>query len=783
MSQAIEKLKKDILGIIFIGVTVFLALMLGTYRASDPSFNSTGRLGAVHNFCGLVGSYLADGLYQIFGVTAWGFAVLALVLGLRTFRRGHFKLSSKLIPLVLFALSVSGLLALHGKGLRVFDNSVPLGGVVGLGMENGLTRLVNYWGAAVVLWSAFLVSVVWFTERGLGEFLSLGRQTKRLVASFAILREKIFKMHLFPEVASNALRSEEQALKQRLVGKKMSSPDEVATETSAKDQANLENDGDSPSMVPSLLKKLEIRAPIRLNRNIEPRRQITIENWELPKLNLLEDPPSTRAVVDKKILQRNVETLEDKLTKFSVKGKVVAVKPGPAVTMYEFKPEADVRVSKITELENDLALALSAESLRIIAPLPGRDVVGIEGSNPERETVFMRESLEDPPFWDEKIKLPVVMGKKANGEPRVSDLRKMPHLLVAGTTGSGKSVFVTSMITGFLFRHSPKTLRLIVIDPKQVDLAPFYKVPHLCMPPVTDARKAVLALKWAVREMDKRYRSMAKFGSRGLEGYNEVVEKLNSSQREEHERINQEHMQANQRKETYYYQALPYIVIVVEEFADLMVVDKCNVEPAVQRLTQMARACGMHLVLATQSPRKDVVTGIIKTNIPGRISFKVASKMDSRIILDESGAERLLARGDMLFLEPGSAKPERHHAAWLSEGEIGKVAHFWAAQGEPEYDSNALSALEGPGTGVEEGTFAEVDFSGDGEDADGGFDDRYDEILAWVSAQKDVSASLLQRRFKLGYPRAARLIEIFEKEQVIGPANGSKPRQVLVSRL
>ncbi|MBX9769592.1 MAG: DNA translocase FtsK, partial [Bdellovibrionales bacterium] len=372
--------------------------------------------------------------------------------------------------------------------------------------------------------------------------------------------------------------------------------------------------------------------------------------------------------------------------------------------------------------------------------------------------------------------------KKANGEPRVSDLRKMPHLLVAGTTGSGKSVFITSMITGFLFRHSPKTLRLIVVDPKQVDLAPFYKVPHLCMPPVTDARKAVLALKWAVREMDKRYRSMAKFGSRGLEGFNEVVEKLNSTQKEEHERINQEHEQANNKKEMSYYQQLPYIVIIVEEFADLMVVDKGNVEPAVQRLTQMARACGMHLVLATQSPRKDVVTGIIKTNIPGRISFKVASKMDSRIILDESGAERLLARGDMLFLEPGSAKPERHHAAWLSEGEIGKIAQFWAAQGEPVFDTQVISALEGPGAGGEDGS-GDSDFSDGGDGGEDGFDARYDEILAWVSTQKDVSASLLQRRFKLGYPRAARMIEIFEKEQVVGPSNGSKPRQVLVSRL
>ncbi|MES2857466.1 MAG: DNA translocase FtsK, partial [Bdellovibrionota bacterium] len=453
-------------------------------------------------------------------------------------------------------------------------------------------------------------------------------------------------------------------------------------------------------------------------------------------------------------------------------------KPGPAVTMYEFIPAADVKISKITELADDLSLALSSESVRIIAPIPGRDVVGIETSNSKRETVYLKDILANDVFWTDQMKLPMCLGRQADGESKVVDLRKMPHLMVAGTTGSGKSVFVVSAITGLLFKHSPKTLRLILIDPKQVDLAAFNCVPHLLMPPIREPKKAVSALKWAIKEMDKRYRSMSKFGARGLEGYNEIVEKLPKEKLEFHEQTNTEWEQDARKLEQYYFTPQPYIVIVVEEFGDLMAVDKANVENLVVRLAQMARACGIHLVLAMQSPRKDVVTGLIKTNIPGRISFKVASKMDSRIILDDSGAERLLPNGDLLYLAPGVSKPQRHHAPWVTEGEISAIMQFWGDQGEPQYDVLAMRALEGTGGGF--------DLSGEAED--GGFgggdeehDERYDEILAMISGMKEVSASLLQRKFKLGYPRAARMIEIFEKEGVVGPANGSKPRQVLIT--
>jgi S-DNA-T family DNA segregation ATPase FtsK/SpoIIIE len=317
-----------------------------------------------------------------------------------------------------------------------------------------------------------------------------------------------------------------------------------------------------------------------------------------------------------------------------------------------------------------------------------------------------------------------------------------------------------------------------MIDPKQVDLAAFEKVPHLAMPTVTDTRHAVNALKWAVREMEKRYRSMNKFGARGLEAFNEAVSKLNKEQIEEHEKINQELEQTPGKKnDQYYYSQQPYIVIVIEEFGDLMAVDKANVETAVVRLAQMARACGIHLILAMQSPRKEVVTGLIKTNIPGRISFKVNSSMDSRIILDETGGERLLAQGDMLYKSPGGSALIRHHGPYLKDAEINGVAQFWSAQAEPEFDLSAMKALEGHTGGG--------DASGDdfGDSGDTSYDEKYDEILAWASTQKEISASLIQRRFQLGYPRAARIIETFEREGVVSAANGSKPRQVLVNNL
>ena len=800
MSKATRAFRQDLKAIFWAGSGLFLTLALASYSPTDLSFNTIRSVGRVENSCGYLGSFLSDLLYQLFGLTSWIFVLICfqqtIFYVLRKNREGA---SIKWVWGFTLLLSVSSLLSLHFPNIKFFSEQIYLGGVLGYAISRGLVSALNPQGVAILLWSVTLALMILFTEKPLGTWvLDTVKWPLSLVGAisnfffaripkvnFGAVFSWINKKPSANSVhASNTIAREDKTL---FTGR--GATDTPETESSILELANEEQNStvvdetkQRRGLLGSQLSLFQRSSgkPARSARVIKPQ---IIENWNMPDLSLLPDPDRKTTKIDEREIRRKADVLTDKLAQFDVNGEVVGIRPGPAVTLFEFKPNADVKISKITELADDLSLALSSESVRIIAPIPGRDVVGIETSNSSRETVFLKDVISEERFWTDKTKLPISLGREANGDPRVVDLRKMPHLLVAGTTGSGKSVFVVSSIAGLLFRHSPKTLRFILIDPKQVDLAAFNRIPHLLMPPIREAKKAVTSLKWAIREMDKRYRSMSQFGARGLESFNETVEKLTTDQVDGHRRINGE-LEQQRKSEQYYFEPQPYIVIVVEEFGDLMAVDRVNVEQAVVRLAQMARACGIHLILAMQSPRKDVVTGLIKTNIPGRISFKVASKMDSRIILDDAGAERLLAQGDMLFLAPGVSKPQRHHGPWLTEEEIQTLCEFWSTQGEPQYDTWAMKALDGGGGGYNlEGP---SDFSGDdGDDLGGGdedlMDEKYDEILAWVATVKEVSASLLQRRFRLGYPRAARMIEIFEREGVVGPAQGSKPRQVLVS--
>ena len=887
MSGFFEKFRRDIIGIAWLATSLFMGLALFSFKPTDPSFNSTGVGLQVHNYCGYIGSFAADLIYQGLGLSAWILVLAGLRVGIQSFREEESEWPGVRVFFGgLTVLTTASLLGLYFANARMYDHHISLGGFVGGIVANGLVSAFNSMGASILLWSVSLLLIVFYTEKPLKEIFKsplailshlmshLSEQVSIRTAAFRRLFEfnglrpqmsgvaidagvaqsqsplKKIGLGMIPlgKTKRTSSDSMEPSLKNpssvnakggALGGTSENAPENApenargtkvtranlsqSTESEMSRQLHLkahnsahgtvsdavndavsdavndsENGDDSSGQSAAdfaeagedstqTAAKAEIkvgqagevpRRRVKLNAKVDRR----VENWKLPDIHLLEDPPVSRIRLDDKEIQKRAQTLTDKLSQFSVRGEVVHAKPGPAVTMYEFKPAADVKISRITELADDLSLALSSESVRIIAPIPGRDVVGIETSNSQREIVYLKDILANDQFWNESMKLPLCLGRQADGESKVVDLRKMPHLMVAGTTGSGKSVFVVSAITGLLFKHSPKTLRLILIDPKQVDLASFNDIPHLLMPPIREPKKAVSALKWAIREMDKRYRSMSRFGARGLESYNEIVGKLSKEQVEQHEATNTEWEVDARRLEQYYFSPQPYIVIVVEEFGDLMAVDKANVENLVVRLAQMARACGIHLVLAMQSPRKDVVTGLIKTNIPGRITFKVASKMDSRIILDESGGERLLPNGDMLYLAPGVSKPQRHHAPWVTEAEIAAVMRSWSEQGEPQYDIFAMRALEGSGGGFDLGGGGEDGgdgFGGDGDENE--YDERYDEILAYVSSLKEVSASLLQRRFKLGYPRAARMIELFEREKVVGPANGSKPRPVLIA--
>lgn len=766
------------------GAGLFLALSLGSFNPSDPSFNSIGLKLKVLNYCGYVGSFLADGFYQLFGLSAWVVAIGFFRFAYLTFKGEPVTLKDfRLIWASLLVITLCSLTAVYAPETKIFQNQIYLGGIVGLGISSVLIKVLNNIGVQIFLWSVASILLIFSSEKTLNEILAVplagldyAKKQKWFSLSGGIERKK---KSLLPKKAKEETKKESEKTSAVLAPFLKPVQLEIDVDKEENETAmELAGNEETPEEITPLTNDA-MAIPQRRKVVMKTKISRRVENWELPKISLLEDPPATRFKIDEKEIRRKADTLTDKLSQFSVTGEVVAAKPGPAVTMFEFKPSANVRVSKITELADDLSLALSSESLRIIAPIPGRDVVGIETSNAQRETVYLKDMLADESFWKDDLKLPLALGKQANGEPRIVDLRKMPHLMVAGTTGSGKSVFVVSVITGLLFKHSPKTLKLILIDPKQVDLAAFEKVPHLALPLITETRQAVSSLKWAVREMEKRYRSMNRFGARGLEAYNETVAKLTKEQIAEHDLLNQELEQTPGKKsEMYYSVQLPYIVIVVEEFGDLMAVDKTNVEAAVVRLAQMARACGIHLILAMQSPRKEVVTGLIKTNIPGRISFKVNSSMDSRIILDETGSERLLAQGDMLYKSPGGSSLLRHHGPFLKDAEISEVAKFWGKQGEPEYDHSAMKAMENATASPEGGS--DLGEDGMGEE---NYDERYDEILSWASAQKEISASLIQRRFQLGYPRAARIVETFEREGVVGPANGSKPRQVLVNNL
>jgi S-DNA-T family DNA segregation ATPase FtsK/SpoIIIE len=803
MNQFLKKFRQDVIAIAFLGLGLFLAFALISYNAQDPSFNSVGIGLKAKNYCGIVGSFLADIFYQSLGLSAWVFVASMARMAYVSFKGESLSIKdTRFIGALLLLVDVAALLSLYLPTTKIMQGQIYLGGLLGLGVAQAMTKAFAFTGVQIILWSIMAVLVVFYSEKNLQELLevplvflkrlthkknaeNLGKFFKSMFVSEQSLKipaklSNKLKIPIIQKITPFSFSSK------RSDAKKADASSKEAAKKSESLVNNFLNEGVEIQESEDLENDFASKSSDESNEgvNTAPKRKVMmkarpprrVENWVMPKLSLLEDPPASRIKIDKSEIQRKADSLIEKLKNFSIEGTIQDAKPGPLVTMYEFKPNADVKISKISELEDDLSLALSSESVRVVGHIPGTDVVGIETANLKRETVYYKDLIAQDTFWSDDLALPMAVGRAVDGEPKIVDLRKMPHLLIAGTTGSGKSVFVSSIISGMLFRHSPKTFRLILIDPKMVDLAPFATVPHLALPHITEPKKAAIALKWAVREMEKRYKSLSKFAVGKIEMFNEKTSAMSKQDIEEHEKINQDLEEGKAKLDQYYFQPLPYIVIVVDELADLMIVEKQNIEEPIQRLTQKARACGIHLILATQSPRKDVVTGLIKTNIPGRVALKVASKMDSRIIIDSSGAERLLPNGDMLFQAPGIGKPTRHHGPYMKDSEISNIVKHWSNQAEPDYDPLAMKALEGF-TGGDGSDSNSDDGSGSEEECD----ERYDEILSWASAQKEISASLIQRKFRLGYPRAARMIEVFEKEGVVGPASGSKPRQVLIS--
>jgi S-DNA-T family DNA segregation ATPase FtsK/SpoIIIE len=506
-------------------------------------------------------------------------------------------------------------------------------------------------------------------------------------------------------------------------------------------------------------------------------------NYRTPPLSLLDAPPVTERRLDKESLTMNARLLEKKLKDFGVDGEVVEICPGPVITMYEFAPGPGIKVSRIAGLSDDLSMALQALSIRIVAPIPGKGVVGIELPNREREMVSLKEIFNSEEFHRGKMKLPLALGKDIAGLPLVTDLARMPHLLVAGATGSGKSVAINTMILSLLYTATPNDVRIIMVDPKMLELSVYEGIPHLLLPVVTNPKKASLAMKWAVEEMGRRYRLMADKGVRNIDSYNKqlereeketvenlaketvVVEELDD-QLEEDEAAIQAFLNKDEELD---HGHLPYIVVIVDELADLMMVAGREIEESIARLAQMARAAGIHLILATQRPSVDVITGLIKANFPARISFQVSSKIDSRTILDGNGAESLLGAGDMLFLPPGTSKMQRSHGAFVSDAEVQRVVEFLKKQGKPVYEKSILEMKA-------------TDEKGSGDDEE--VDERYDAAVALVAETRQASISMVQRRLRIGYNRAARIIEKMEQEGIVGPSDGtSKPREVFINKL
>jgi DNA segregation ATPase FtsK/SpoIIIE, S-DNA-T family len=735
-----EKLKHEIIGILLIAVGVFLFLSLVSYHPMDPSFFSytSSKVKEIHNWMGIVGAYLSGLLFQGFGFPSFLISFVLVVFAFSFIFRWEWKyLSLKLAGWAVILITISSFFGLWLSPIRIYSQDLLMGGFIGEIFSRYLVRYFNRPGATVLLSVILILSFV------LGTGVSFISLVKYLGKGVQKLIEKIGTLKM--------VRKESTEREKKLVKRK---------------QERKEAKEVTPTVV--------VEKPSPPPKKEEVVKQEAFEfleaskAFQLPPTSLLEAETEKRQKIDRDSLIMNSRILEKKLLDYGVEGKVVEVRPGPVITVYEFEPAPGVKVSRIVNLADDLALALSALSIRIVAPIPGKAVVGIEVPNTNRETVYFKEIIDSDNFRTFKSKLSFGLGKDISGQPFVVDLARMPHLLVAGSTGSGKSVSINAMICSILFKAAPEEVRFLMIDPKMLELSDYEGIPHLLLPVVTNPKKAAVALKWLVDEMERRYTVLAEKGVRNIEHYHQRMEKELREKGKVYKRKG-DVLEGDEEKPMEPMERVPYIVVVIDELADLMMISSREVEEYITRLAQMSRAVGIHLILATQRPSVDVLTGIIKANFPARISFQVTSKVDSRTILDTIGAEHLLGAGDMLFLPPGSSKLTRLHGAFVSSPEIKRVVEFLRKQGKPSYDPSILAEVKKEKEAV------------GGEEEE--YDEKYDEALAFVAETGQASISLIQRRFRIGYNRAARIIEKMEAEGVVGPSNGVKAREVLVKKI
>jgi DNA segregation ATPase FtsK/SpoIIIE, S-DNA-T family len=765
-------------GFLLLSLGLVLLLSLVSYHAQDPSWDTANGSRPL-NLVGYPGSYLADLLFQSFGATAFLFPLLVFLLAWKWIRSEELMAGgAKLFGSFLLTLSLCAALSflpwtLYGGGIR-------LGGIFGLELASWLVGSLNVAGAVlvtltVVILSVYLVST--FTLSKLAEWFARPiAWWQRRVEAFRAWRERMEDRAREKALARRAaahLKTETKAQKRK---KAATAEVEPAPGPLAGDTPPWADDPQPQEPQPAVAEEYATleEIPICQLEDLEPRpepveipapaataperRPSTPLMFELPPTELLNEPPS-RNPYDEQELKDTASRIKAKFEEFNVLGNVVQINPGPVVTTFEFKPEAGIKYSRITNLTEDLCLGLQAESI-LIERIPGKPTVGIEVPNTRRELIALRQMLESEEFQQSHSHLTIPLGKDINGRIRVTALESMPHLLIAGSTGAGKSVMINSMIMSILYKATPDDVRLIMVDPKRVELGMYEGIPHLLTPVIIDPKKATNALRNAVLEMERRLRLLAEYGVRNIDQFNKKIRKM----QEEPRNLFDEDGEPTRDD----LRPLPYILILIDELADLMMLEGRNVEESVTRLAQMARAVGMHLVLATQRPSVDVITGLIKANFPARISFRVATRVDSRTILDVMGAEHLLGKGDMLFLPPGSSRLTRLHGAFVTETEINRVTDFWKNQAKPEYDQSFLIAPP-----------SEEDGGGETEVSNEDHDPMYEEAVRLVLQMGKASTSTLQRHLRLGYGRAARILDMMQRDGIIGPPDGSKPREVL----
>jgi DNA segregation ATPase FtsK/SpoIIIE, S-DNA-T family len=762
----------ELLGVLLFGVTLIWLVALASYSPADPVwFFNSGPEAAPANFAGRVGAFTAEASFQLLGYGAYLMPAILAVIGWHYFWCRDLEAEyTKAVGAVLVVVSAAALLSLSVGTVTIDGKAFRAGGYFGDVTAGVLAEYLNRTGSVILVLTTLVLAAVLATQFSIGRAFKLAGAAVRGQAAGLGLRMRAWReerrkekqrrdvLRKHAEKAGAAAKAADLARAASLAASLKAAR---TPEPAAKRARDDEEDGDAQAERVRAARAPAIKRTAPAEQSLplpEPEPKAPAERrkgaYTLPPLSLL-DPARSERKIDERELMDAARLLEEKCREFSVEGSVVQIHPGPVVTTYEFKPDAGVKYSKITGLMDDLCLAMKAESV-LIDRIPGKSTVGIQIPNPNREAISLRELLESDIFRRSASRLTIALGKTIHGEGFISDLATMPHLLIAGSTGAGKSVSVNAMISSILFRATPDDVRFIMVDPKRLELGMYEGIPHLLTPVVVDPKLAANALRWAVREMEERYKTLAASGVRNIEQYNRNIKAMlaeSTTGQDEHGRD---------------LVTLPFIVVIIDELADLMMVAGNEVEESICRLAQMARAVGIHLILATQRPSVDVITGLIKANLPARISFRVSSRIDSRTILDSGGAEQLLGKGDMLYLPPASSRFVRVHGPYISEQESARLASFLRKQGKPMYDPTITAEEKKEAAG---GTEFEKD-------------DLYDEASRIIVSSGQASISYLQRRLRIGFSRAARLVDMMEMDGLVSAPNSSAggKREVLVKK-